>query len=550
MRTGELMVDMGVLTAAQLDICLAKQRLLVTEGKHVPLGEIAVRYRFCTRSQTQQAVAQTTSGRDRSRVLLRPVICARYQVVPAHIADNSLVVRTARGLTDSDKRALIAACEMPVTGIKVQAIDLATLQAELAELSAGDLSFSVLAQRLRHDDTGHLLRLAIEAMLGEALEARASDIHLDRTPGDSWVSYRVDSVLRQMHLLPDRTMAAIMTRLKSEAGMDASNSLLPQDGRLSMPYKSRNIDFRMATQPIAGGETIALRVLDADVMPSLEEMFPNQLGMYQLFRNIAHADGKRGGIILTVGTTGSGKTTTLYSLASLLPRDRVNLMTVEDPVEYSLPFARQIQLNQLLGQKAGDFERSLLRQDPDVIMMGEIRDAASASAALKFSESGHMVLATLHAESALSVFERVAGFFDGPAKDEALYVLAQQLHVVLHQRLIPRLCTCAYQLDPETTAQLAQRAGLTIKGHAKHRGTCPACNGTGMRGRVLSHETLIIPRKPMVRSAVFQLLQTGLASIEKLPEVPGVQLMTRDEVHSRLIEEGLLDFETVEEQSV
>lgn len=540
------LVHVGLLTQQQYEICLAQHRSqLQATGKAASIADLAIRNRFVTRSQINDFAADGSASADEALALLATDVCVRHQVVPVRAADGVLVVRAARRLSEPVQAALIAACSEPVAAVKTQAVDKLSLRDELEALTKDDYSFIAIANRIRNETNGSSLRLAIDAMLAEALRARASDIHLDRN-GDlgSWVSMRIDGVLQQRHLLPERVMSAIMTRIKTDAGMDASNVVRTQDGRISMLYRGRNIDFRVATQPIVGGETIALRILDAEALPELEEMFPGQLSMTELFRSLSSAQAKRGGIVLVTGATGSGKSTTLYALAKMLPRDRVNLMTVEDPVEYALPFARQIQLNQLLEQEAGDFERSLLRQDPDVILLGEIRDGKSARAAIKFAESGHMVLATLHADGALEVFERLSGFFEeGAEKKEALYLLAQQLRVSMHQQLVPKLCSCSIALDRDESDVLAQVNGVSINKPARHRIGCPLCGETGIKGRVLAHETLVLPRSISVRMGVHDLLQEGLVGLQRIATIDGVTFQSRQKTIERLLEAGCIDFE-------
>lgn len=548
-RTGDMLLEMGVVTPAQLEIGLTQQKMIEqTTGRRTPIGEILVRNRFVRREEVEVALERSTEGVSTAGIL--PIdFCAKMEIDPYRVEGDTLWVRAARPLRPGEMDQIRLASDGRFSDIKVVAADRVSIAEVLAKSSARRVSFSSMVVQLQSDDSGQVLRATVDALFSEALTMRASDIHLDSKPDpESWVSYRIDGVLRQKHLLPHKIMAAIVTRIKSDSSMDASNTISPQDGRITVEHQGRSIDFRVASQPIAGGETLALRSLDAEALPSHEMMFPNQPEIIQLFRRLSQAEGKKGGIVLVTGPTGSGKTTTLYSLIRMLPRDAVNLMTVEDPVEYSLPFGRQIQLNALLGQKAGDFERSLLRQDPDIIMMGEIRDDKSASAALKFAESGHMVLSTMHADGVAQVFERTAGFFEGASKEEALYVLSQHLHVVLHQHLMPRLCDCATpQPEADQVAFINKNRmdwWMTPSAKGRVRKGCIKCGGTGLTGRVLSHETMVIPRSADVRHEVSRVLATGVINATQITKVSGVTYVSRRETIQSLFDGGVIDLET------
>lgn len=539
------LVSTGAITQAQADVCITQHRHQAGAGHHSSLNELVIRNRFAHPSLVADAEAAVHGVQQGEQSdVLPPEVCTKLQVVPVRLAAGVLTIQAARKLAPSEQRLLLSSCSPAAEKVSVIASDRVSVQRALAELTRDVMPFTVALQRLRTDTSGPALRLALDALLAEAVRERASDIHLDKVgdPG-AWVAYRIDGELVQRHLLPARLMAALVTRIKTEAGMDASNQLHAQDGRLSLRYQGRNIDYRVNAQPIAGGETLALRVLDAAALPSLEDMLPAQEELQEMLRGLVDVKSKRGGIVLVTGVTGSGKSTTLAALTALLPRDKINLMTVENPVEYVVPFARQIQLNDLLGQEAGDMERSLLRQDPDVIMLGEIRDITTARAALKFAESGHLVLATLHADSATATFERLAGFFESAAeKAQAVQVLSQLLLVSMNQTLMPRLCThCAVPSDTPV------EVGEALIGGAYRRLGCNRCNGKGTRGRALLHETLAIPRDGQVRAAVQEALASGLAGAGRLGDIEGVRHVSKRATAEKLLRAGVVDMGAVED---
>lgn len=548
---GGFLVATGVITQQQLDVCLRQQKAVREGGKAVLLAEIIVRNRFATQEQIGLAVKRLDGEAEATmfRRLLPYALCQMHRLFPLHVEGGVLYVKAARAIGDTVRKSLVDACEVKVTSVRVMPTDVGDLTRSLASIYNQEYSFDALMARLRTEEiNGLLLKQALNAILGEAIALRASDIHLDklRDPG-AWISYRVDGQMKPTHLVPERIMAALFSRLKNESGMDASDTRRAQDGRLSLAESGSGVEFRVATQPIAGGETIAIRVLDPAAMIGLEALFPYQLQMTELFRQIADVRGKTGGLILISGPTGSGKTTTLYALAQNFSRDRINVITVEEPVEYVLPFARQIQLNQLLHEKSTDLERSVLRQDPDVLILGEIRDNDTMRAALKFAESGHLVLATVHAKNVAQTFERVLSFCDPATKQEALYILANQLRVVVNQGLIPRLCSCTREVDDESATLLGDAFGITFHGHARflRRAGCAACRQTGYRGRVAVHETVVIPPNDSLRAHITGMLFESIHNFERTFALDGVTHISKYQVMAQLLECHVVDADTV-----
>jgi type II secretory ATPase GspE/PulE/Tfp pilus assembly ATPase PilB-like protein len=548
---GGFLVATGVISQQQLEVCLRQQKSVREGGKTALLAEIIVRNRFATQAQIGLAVKRLDGEAEATmfRRLLPYAMCQMHRLFPLQVEGGVLYVKAARAISDAVRKSLIEACEVKVGSVRVMPTDVGDITRSLASIYSQEYSVEALIARLRTEEiNGLLLKQAVNAILGEAIALRASDIHLDklRDPG-AWISYRVDGEMKPTHLVPERIMSALFSRLKNESGMDASDTRRAQDGRLSLADVGSGVEFRVATQPIAGGETIAIRVLDPASMIGLEALFPYQLQMNELFRQVGDVRGKTGGLILISGPTGSGKTTTLYALAQNFSRDRINVITVEEPVEYVLPFARQIQLNQLLHEKSTDLERSVLRQDPDVLILGEIRDNDTMRAALKFAESGHLVLATVHAKNVAQTFERVLSFCEPATKQEALYILANQLSVVVNQGLIPKLCSCASEIDDESAPLLAASLGMTFRGHARflRRAGCAMCRQTGYRGRVAVHETVIIPSKDSLRAQMTQMLFASIHNFQATFQLDDVTHIGKHRVMAQLLECHVVDAETV-----
>ncbi|MBC7415788.1 MAG: Flp pilus assembly complex ATPase component TadA [Herminiimonas sp.] len=550
-QIGEFLVKTGVITPQQLDVSLRQQSLIRAGGKQILLGELIVRNKFANQEQIRFAVKRLDGERDSAlfRQLLPPAMCRQHGVFPLEVEGGVLSIKASRVVSAPVKAKLLAACDVKVDDLRVMPTDSGDIARLLAGTRDQATAFDAIITRLRNEEiNGFLLHQALNAMLSEAIALRASDIHMDklRDPG-AWISYRIDGKLRPTHLLPERIMAALFSRVKNDSGMDASDTRRAQDGRLSLAEVGSSVEFRVATQPIAGGETIAIRVLDPASMIGLSALFPYQLQMNELFRGLADVRGKVGGLILISGPTGSGKTTTLYALAQNFSRDRLNVITVEEPVEYILPFARQIQLNQLLNEKSADLERSVLRQDPDVLILGEIRDNDTMRAALKFAESGHLVLATVHAKNVAQTFERVLSFCDAATKQEALYILANQLSVVVNQGLIAKLCGCAVEVERDAAATLSQAHGLRFHGHARflRRAGCPACNHTGYHGRVAVHETVVIPSTDTLRTRITDMLFESIHNFQAVFALEGVSHTSKHQVMAQLLECHVVDADTV-----
>ena len=554
----ETFIEQGYITRAQIEVGRRKQQAILEMGGRAALLDILVRDRFLPREMAESirmreanplAVDLPQNTAPLAAMQLLPLkICEKFLVSPVAVERDVLVIKAARPLNPAQKTVILEACATRVRSLRIVPVDVAEARQSLRRVAAEGAVLEPVLHRLRADDlSGSQLKAAISAMLTEALRLRASDIHLAARPDpDSWISYRIDSDLQQKHQIPERLMRALFMRIKTDAGMDASDSRRSQDGRLSFEFQGRGIDVRVASQPLALGETIAMRILDPDGMPGMEALFPADPAMIKLLRGHAEVFGKSGGLVLLSGPTGSGKTTTLYTLAQRLPRDRVNVVTVEDPVEYVLPFARQIQLNQMLDQRAVDVERSILRQDPDIIIFGEIRDGDSARAALKFTESGHLVIATVHAVTALQTFERFVSFFDSATKAEALFVLAHSLKTLLNQRLAKRLCDCARHATPsdgEAIRQTLLDTGLEYRPEANLRMAvgCTSCEGLGYRGRVLAYEVLHLPNDEEVRIKLAHELERSHNSFYKAREMRGVMFQGRAQSMQMLLDAGVVD---------
>ncbi len=355
---------------------------------------------------------------------------------------------------------------------------------------------------LEADDDAPIIRL-INALLTQAIKMNTSDIHIETFEKKLSVRFRVDGVLREV-MSPNRQLAPLLvSRIKVMAKLDIAEKRIPQDGRIALKIANRAVDVRVSTMPSSHGERVVLRLLDKQA----GALDFDQLGMAdhikEPFMGILH---KPHGIILVTGPTGSGKTTTLYSGLTTLNDPKRNILTVEDPVEYLLEGIGQTQVNTKVDMTFARGLRAILRQDPDVVMVGEIRDLETAQIAVQASLTGHLVLSTLHTNTAIGAVTRMQDMGIEP------FLVASSLLGVLAQRLVRVLCTDCKELQPMTSRE-REMLGIT-DGQSRdiyHANGCEKCNYTGYRGRQGIYELLIVD--DTVRQMIHD--ESGEMAIEK-----------------------------------
>ncbi|MEP7182843.1 MAG: type II secretion system ATPase GspE [Betaproteobacteria bacterium] len=325
----------------------------------------------------------------------------------------------------------------------------------------------------------------INALLLQALRERASDLHFEPYEARSVVRFRVDGILHDVIEPPRALHAALVSRLKIMASLDIAEKRLPQDGRIALKLGDKQVDVRMSTLPTGPGERVVLRLLDKDAAQlDLTALGMSAAALSAVDRLIREPHG----IVLVTGPTGSGKTTTLYAALSRLDRGGANMMTVEDPIEYALDGVGQTQVNPRIDLTFARALRAILRQDPDIVMIGEIRDLETAQIAVQASLTGHLVLATLHTNDAASAVARLADMGVEP------YLLASSLLGVLAQRLVRTLCpSCRTAVAPSPgEAALLGELGLPPSHPLFAPAGCDVCNGTGYRGRTGVYELIVV----------------------------------------------------------
>ena len=509
-RLGDLLVSSGVISQEQLGQALARQK----ETKK-RLGEELIDDGIITEQQLIDTlrlqlgiefVDLSTVEPDPQLVDVLPRnIAKKYGVTPVRLHGNTLYLAMSDPLNFMAQEEVRVATHRRVVPMITTADGIERANASLyggegAQRAIQDMrrGAPVTQQGSTADAVVELNETAaptvrlVNSIIERAAAENASDIHLDPCADCIRVRMRVDGVMCPVMTVPSDLYASVLARLKIMGGMDVTERRVPQDGRAGVRLRNRSFDLRMSTLPTIYGEKCVIRVLDKNSAFLSRDgigVEGKQLEQYEYLM------GRPSGTILIVGPTGSGKTSTMYTMIHQLNSEQVNLMTLEDPVEYNIDGINQVQINEKTGMTFASGLRSILRQDPDIIAVGEIRDGETAEIAMRAAITGHLVLSTVHTNDALSTVERL--------KDIGVpnYLIAGALNGIISQRLVRVICPdCKQSYDP--TAQELAELGLSADSKQKlFRGRgCPTCFGRGYRGRTAVFEMLVLSRR--LRSAI------------------------------------------------
>ena len=426
--------------------------------------------------------------------------------------------------------------------------ELADTLRSVHDLSA-DRCEKTLSLWLADVDNGLLLNQFQRDMMAEALQMRASDVHLlqDNNPdAPNWIQYRIDGDLIPMHLLPADAMARLTTLIKRDAGLNFGDRVTPKDGRFGFQWQGRAIDVRVAAGPQAqDGEKLTLRLLDRASLKGFDDLFRRHEDVADYLSKLLSPEIKGGGgLILLSGPTGSGKTTTLYACVQQIDRRRRHVLTIEDPIEYELRYATQWQVRPgMPGGEFADLIRAAMRHDPDYIVIGEMRDGDTVETSLRAAESGHTVISTVHADTALQTFERLRSLMPVDQQRASTYTLAQQVGAILNQRLVRTLCQgCSHKtkvsdvLDQEGIDQMGLDPEAIVRRH--NTSGCDLCGRTGISGRTLLLDALLITLGPGQRNNIYEAL---IGNVNNVLKEDGVIVHTRREGLVDLVISGLVD---------
>src|ERR1700710_469572 len=443
---------------------------------------------------------------DRAAVALVPAaMCRRHEVLPIGIAGDYLMVAM---VDPGDVFALDdvrAASRMQARAVVAERSDLRAaidryLRAdnEISDLTSameeesGSKEVALADTSEAREDDAPIVRF-VNLLISQGIQDKASDIHIEPGEHDMGVRYRIDGVLHEMQAAPKAIQNGVISRLKIMSDIDIAERRKPQDGRMSVSHGGRKIDLRVATLPTVYGEKVVMRILDNN---SSSMGLENLNLLERNFKTFEHSYKKPYGMILVTGPTGSGKSTTLYTTLHAVARPEINVITVEDPVEYRLKGINQVQVNPKAGLTFASALRSILRSDPDVVLLGEIRDHETAQIAIEASLTGHLVLSTLHTNDAPSAITRLTEMGIEP------FLVGSALDCVLAQRLARRLCDWCKEAYVPTAEELdAARwpvEDLTVPEWVYRPIGCRNCANTGYRGRIALHE--VMPVTPEIES--------------------------------------------------
>lgn len=499
-RLGEELIYQKLITQDQLSIALKEQM-----KTNKPLGDALISLGFISEAMLRDALSEML-GKDsidlknivpdtEALALIPKDLSSRFNIIPIslNLSSNTLSV----AMTDI-YNLLILDHLRAIVGNHIKIIPLLSGETEITnaidqfygyelsvdgilhEIETGVVDYSSLS--VEGDAYNQPLVRLVDAILADAVKRGASDIHFEPEAGFLRLRYRIDGILQQIRSLHKDYWSAIVVRLKVISNMNIAEARAPQDGRINLNIGGHQIDFRVSSQPTTHGENIVLRVLDRTkgIVP-IDELGLHQHALSQLKIMMARPEG----IILVTGPTGSGKTTTLYSMLGYVRSVEVNIMTLEDPVEYPMDMVRQTSINEVLRMDFASGIRSLMRQDPDIILVGEIRDTDTAEMALRAAMTGHQVYSTLHTNSAIGAIPRL---MDIGIKAE---IMAGNIIGIIGQRLVRKLCPhCKTLHNAETLEKtlLGLESSATVQIYQANG--CDKCEGTGYKGRLAILEVL------------------------------------------------------------
>jgi type IV pilus assembly protein PilB len=527
-QLGEVLLDEGLITQEQLGTALAEQQRL---GRS--LGRVLIDLGLVREPDLVSALARkiglnfvdlTEFQIDPSAASLIPEqVARRYRALPIGYEDSMLVVAMSdpanvfalddiRTITGKQVKPVVAtASDVDQAIRRYGQLDQSVEDISAEAASKADEKTADLTQVEAAMEEAPIVRL-VNLLITQAVTDRASDIHLEPSEHDIRIRYRIDGVLHEVMRSPKNIQNALISRLKVMADINIAERRVPQDGRVGLVVGGRAVDLRVATLPTVYGEKVVLRILDkTSVLLRLEDLGFLE-GPYTRFES---AFRKPYGTILATGPTGSGKSTSLYATLNIINTPDRNIITIEDPVEYRLPGVNQIQVNVKAGLTFAAALRSILRADPDIILVGEIRDRETALIAMEAALTGHLVLSTLHTNDAASAVTRLIEM------GVEAYLVASALDCVVAQRLARKLCErCREEYEP-TEAEL-EGAGVPPDSGIEHLFRpvgCPACGKTGFRGRVGLYEVMLVSEE-----------------IEKLT----VERISSEEIKKVAVEQGMI----------
>lgn len=550
-RLGQVLIDENKITEPQLEIALQKQK----EQKGKRLGELLVELGFITETSMLESLAKRLNIKYISNFandidvemakVISETIVRNNNIIPLNIKDGVLNVATNDplnfyGLDDiamtsgleikvfiASKKEVTEAIEKMYARAGTKQI-IEDVNNEYQDYDMNAMSLEEAADTSEKIEASPVVQL-VNSIVKEAQQANASDIHIEPLKEITRVRFRIDGDLIEHQILKANIHDLLVTRIKILSSMNIAEKRVPLDGGFSIQFNNIKISLRVSTLPTIYGEKVVMRLLGSDATITYDI---DQLGLSPVNYNfLQKATLNSNGIILVTGPTGSGKSTTTYSILQRIADPKINIVSVEDPVEKAFNNLTQVQVNHKVGLTFASGLRSILRQDPDVVMIGEIRDEETASIAVRAAITGHLVLSTIHTNDAISTVSRLADMGIEP------YLVAASLRCVISQRLVKKLCPHCREKRMTTEEEL-KLIGDDLEYVYVAKG-CPYCNGTGYKGRTAIHEVLNID------SNISRIISKGI-NIDDIKEAAVKNNMStlKDEA-VRLLKEGTTSFQEV-----
>jgi type IV pilus assembly protein PilB len=513
-RLGDLLVESGLITKEQLEATLKEK------SPNQKLGDALLQRGHITEQQLIE-VLEFQLGIPHVSLYRYPFDTKLFNLIPKETAKRHLMIPLKK---EEDK--LFVAMADPMDFYAIEDLRLSTgFQIQPAIATKDDILRTInkyydvddvfddipdaskegegIEEEAIVDQDSPVVRL-VNQLLSNAIAQKASDIHIDPQESKVVIRYRIDGILRTERTLPKHMQSMLVARIKIMANMDITEFRIPQDGRIKTNIEFRPVDLRVSTLPTVFGEKVVMRILDlSSALNDIEQLGFNSLNLKR-FKTLIE---KPTGIILITGPTGSGKSSTLYAALNYLNDEEVNIITIEDPVEYQLEGVNQIQVNPNVGLTFAKGLRAILRQDPNIIMVGEIRDKETVEVAIRASLTGHLVLSTIHTNDTISTITRLIDMGVEP------FLVATSISGIIAQRLVRKVCRDCAEVHPPSKREkeMFARRGISISKIVRGKG-CASCNMTGYKGRMAIHEVL------MVNEEMKKLIMNG-EPLSKLREV-------------------------------
>ena len=549
-RLGDILISDGLLTQEQLEEALAQQK-----QTHERLGAVLIEYGYITEKELIDALrnqlgidfidlTKTTIDPSMSRYIPK-ALAQEYEIVPIQVVRDNLfiamsdplnfmAIERARNTSRKNIVPMIASSAAVKHAINILYENVNAAEAMAAmRAEAGIREDAVVESEQDATEEGPTIRL-VNSIIERAMVESCSDIHIEPTEGDMQIRMRIDGRLHKVLTIPADLKDSVISRIKVMSHMNIVERRIPQDGRINMKVKGRDVDMRVNTLPTIFGEKIVIRILGKD-----EKMLTRQgIGMVFAEDNIKvdRLLANTSGVIMIVGPTGSGKTSTMFTLIREMLNESTNLVTLEDPVEYNIPGATQVQINEKVGLTFASGLRAILRQDPDIICVGEIRDGETAQIAMRAAITGHLVITTIHTEDAVTAIDRLKDMGVEP------YLISAGLRGIISQRLLRRVCPhCRTEYVPDQ--KILENSPIKMLPGQKfyHGKGCDQCFHTGYRGRIGAFEILLMNdelRRAITSNADKQAFRETAARTSGY-----VTMMQNAE---KLVEEGITTVEEVE----